>query len=154
MKIPHDMVAELAAWNSDRGISLDTWVACAGNMKLAVGYSTIFWPKFKLLSDYIVKEEVTEESLHSFEAQGKKDRKGIEAVLNHLHIADIQSAGCVETTVDRIKFLLPILKEIYEAKLAWQFPDRPCTVYTYEPEKASDLIGYQFTFWQKKHEEA
>jgi len=44
------------------------------------------------------------------------------------------------------------LKEIYEAKLQWQFPDKPCVVSFYEPDDDDDLIEYQITFWQKAHE--
>ena len=46
------------------------------------------------------------------------------------------------------------LKEIYEAKLKWQFPDRPCTVRLYAPEDATALDEYEITFWQTAHEDA
>jgi hypothetical protein len=44
------------------------------------------------------------------------------------------------------------LKDIYQAKLAWQFPHAPCIVELYAPESDDDFIDYQLSFWQLKHE--
>ena len=41
-----------------------------------------------------------------------------------------------------------ILKEIYAAKLAWQFPGRAFCVSLYTPEDPEDLRAYEITFWQ------
>lgn len=72
--------------------------------------------------------------------------------MNHLHIADIQHYGCADLTKDKVLRLGATLKEIYEAKLHWQFPDRLCRVSFFVPEDDSDLIEYELTFWQKAHE--
>jgi hypothetical protein len=48
-------------------------------------------------------------------------------------------------------FLGKVLKEIWETKLHWQFPDRPCEFEFYEPEDRTNLVEFQLTFWQKKH---
>jgi hypothetical protein len=50
-------------------------------------------------------------------------------------------------------FLADVPKAAYYAKLAWQFPDRPCVVELIEAEDRSDLAGYQITFWQNRHAE-
>lgn len=73
--------------------------------------------------------------------------------MNHLHIADIHHYGCEDLTRDKVMILGNILKEIYSAKLAWQFPDKPCFVEFYPPDDENDLTGYQISFWQKKHGE-
>jgi hypothetical protein len=150
---PADILSELAEWNNGKGIDLVSWVGCSGDFRLAIGYSTIFWPRFVLFDDYIFREGFTAESVRGFEAQHKCDKRSVEAVVNHLHIADIQYHGCEDITEQRVVFLGRILKEIYTAKLAWQFPDRPCEVSFYEPDDRTDLIGFQITFWQKKHVE-
>jgi hypothetical protein len=72
--------------------------------------------------------------------------------MNHLHIADIQHYGCPDLTRDRILVLGKVLTEMYEAKLAWQFPGRPCRVSFFIPENESDLMAYEITFWQIAHE--
>jgi hypothetical protein len=146
------MTPELAAWNNGRGIDLESWIACSGDFKLAVGYSSVFWPRFELYDDYILKVGYSAENVQAFEQQCKGDKRSVEWVCNHLHIADIQSHGCEDISEDKIVFLGRVLKEIWEAKLRWQFPDRPCEVVFYEPEDRTNLIEFQLSFWQKKHE--
>ena len=148
---PSDMLAELAAWNNGDGIDLESWVGCSGNFRLAVGYSTIFWPRFVLFEDYILREGFRIDSVRGFQRQCASDNSCVEAVMNHLHIAGIQYYGCEDITEERLVFIGKILKEVYEAKLRWQFPDRPCEVSFYEPEDRTDLDGFELTFWQKKH---
>jgi hypothetical protein len=145
------MIQELSAWNNGKGIDLESWTGCSGNFKLAVGYSTIFWPKFNLVEDYIFREGFRFGSLRDFEKKQNGDRKIVEAAVNHLHIADIQHCGCEDISEDKIMFLGKVLKEIWETKLHWQFPDRPCEFEFYEPEDRTNLVEFQLTFWQKKH---
>jgi len=77
--------------------------------------------------------------------------------MNHLHILDIHYPAAIHYSVDdaskdKILLLGNVLKEIYQAKLKWQFPDRPCTVEFSIPDDPEDLIGYELSFWQKRHE--
>ena len=55
-KPPADMLPELAEWNNGKGIDLESWVGCSGNFRLAIGYAAIFWPRFVLFEDYILRE--------------------------------------------------------------------------------------------------
>ena len=151
MDTPESMKAELAAWNDGDGIDLETWVANEGNFSLAVGYASIFWPAFTLFEDYILPSEFSVDVLRDFE-RGQRGQQSVEWVMNHLHIADIQHWGCEDRSKDKLIVLGNILKEIYEAKLQWQFPDRPCTVEFFVPDDPDDLTEYQVSFWQKCHE--
>jgi hypothetical protein len=101
---------------------------------------------------YILREGFSEQSLRGFEAQAGSDRKGTEWLMNHLHIADIHHAGCPDIARDKVALLGTVLKEIYEAKLRYLFPDRPCTVEFYVPVDPENLVDYQLSFWQKAHE--
>lgn len=67
--IPESVPAGLAEWNNGRGIELESWVTCSGNFRLAVGYTTIFWPGFVELESYILREGFSLESLRRFEQQ-------------------------------------------------------------------------------------
>ncbi len=91
------------------------------------------------------------QTLRSFEKAQNGDKESVEWVMNHLHIADIHNneEGISE---DKIVFLGKVLKEIYEVKLHSQFPDRPCVVEFREPEDRTNLVEFQLSFWQKKHE--
>lgn len=152
MKIPESMRAELGAWNNGAGIDLESWIGCEGRFSLAVGYATVFWPQFVEFDGYILREGFSEQSLRGFEAQQGSHRKGTEWLMNHLHIADIHHAECPDITRDKIALLGTVLKEIYEAKLQYLFPDRPCTVEFYVPDDPENLVEYQLSFWQKAHE--
>jgi hypothetical protein len=152
MQIPESMKAELEAWNNGKGIGLVSWVGCQGSFSLAVGYAEIFWPGFVSHNEYILREGFSKTALEGFEAQNKGNRQAVEAVMNHLHIADIQHLGCKDLTKDKIIRLGNVLKEIYDAKLKHQFPDSPCTVSFHNPEDQEDLMGYEISFWQKQYE--
>jgi len=152
--IPESMAAELAAWNQGRGIDLESWVGCAGNFRLAVGYLTVFWPRFVEFEGYILRDGFSLESLRGFESTCAGNRRAVETVMNHLHIADIQYFGCEDLSRDKAVLLGEALREIYEAKLRWQFPAQPCTVSFHKPEDESDLMAYEVSFWQKVHEDS
>ncbi len=152
IKPPADMLPELSEWNNGKGISLENWAGCEGSFQLAVGYSTIYWPQFVLIEDYIVREGCSREVVIDYEAKCKEDKQVVERVLNHLHLDSIQYLGCPDISTQRLIFLGEILREIHIAKLAWQFPDRPCEVEFRRPEDPANWVGYELSFWQKKHE--
>ncbi len=145
------MAADLQAWNGGKGIDLRSWVGCEGNFSLAVGYTTIFWPSLVEFEGYILHEGFSVDSLRGFEASTNGNRRSVEAVMNHRHIADMQHGGCADISYDKIVLLGTVLRDMYQAKLAWQFPDRPCEVGLYFADEEDDLRAHEVTFWQKIH---
>ena len=152
MDIPESMKSELGAWNNGKGIDLESWIGCEGNFSLAVGYATVYWPEFVEFDGYILPKGFREESLRGFESQEGSTRKSTEWVMNHLHIADIQAAESGDISTDKLLAIGHTLKEIYEAKLKWQFPEKPCVVEFYIPEDEKEFWEYQISFWQVAHE--
>jgi hypothetical protein len=150
MEIPHSMQAELAAWNNGAGIDLKSWVGCEGRFALAVGYSSIFWPQFVEFEGYVLRHGFSVQSLRGFEQQAGIDRRSVEWLMNHLHIADIQYYGCPDASKDKLILLGNTLTEIYRAKLNIQFPNNPCVVEFYQPDDPDDLIEYQMSFWREQ----
>lgn len=150
---PQSMQSELAEWNGGNGIDLVSWISCSGSYRLAVGYAEYFWPEFKVLGDYIVRAGTTSEAIELWEASGCDDRRAIEATLNHMHLIDINYHDYENLSEDLLMRLGTVLTEIYEAKLRWQFPERPCTVSLSIPENRQQFDGYEITFWQKAHEQ-
>jgi hypothetical protein len=155
MKIPESMQDELGAWNNGKGIDLEGWICGSGNFSLAVGYTTIFCPEFTEFEDYIFAGEPLDEegiqTVRGFESQEGSTPMSVEWVLNHIHIADLHSRGCEDLTADKLVVLGECLRKIYEARLNYLFPEKPCTVEFYKPEDPNDLEQYQLSFWQKKH---
>ena len=94
METPESMKSELAAWNNGAGIEIESWIGCEGNFSLAVGYVSVFWPEFILFDGYIVRKGFSEASLQGFAHQQGTNRRSVEWLMNHLHIADIQYYGC------------------------------------------------------------
>lgn len=152
MDIPLSMRAELGKWNNGKGIDLESWIGCEGRFSLALGYLSIFWPEWELIDGYILSKGMETARIRAFEAQTGSTRQSVEAVLNHLHLADIQYHGCPDCSSDKLQLLGSTLKEIYEAKLRWQFPDRPCVVSLFIPQTGESLEEYEITFWQLAHE--
>ena len=151
--IPHSMKAKLSAWNNGKGIDLESWISCSGSCHLAVGYAEYFWPEFELVDDYIVRAGVSSSVIREWERNNSSgDRRAVEATMNHMHLIDINYHEHNNRSEDILLRLGSVLSEIYEAKLKWQFPDRPCTVSLYVPQDREVLDAYEITFWQKAHE--
>ena len=141
------LIPELSEWNNGAGIDVVSWIGCVGDFEKAIGYSTIFWPNFVEFDGFIVREGTTKQDIKSFKTQCKGNRKEIEALINHLHIRDIQYYECPGSTPELLSYLGKVLKEIYECKLKRDFPDRQLVVELTEGN-FEDLDGYMITFYQ------
>ena len=76
------------------------------------------------------------------------DKKGIEALVNHLHILDIQNPGdWQDVNETQVRFLGEKLRDAWAAKLAIDFPTKTFTVEFIEGS-ASNLMEYQVLFYQ------
>jgi hypothetical protein len=151
VEIPESMKAELATWNNGDGVDLETWHCCLGNYASAVGYSTLFWPTFCKYKEYIFRAGVSSTSIQNWESTAGVTKKSLEWTINHIHISDLYP-GVEDYSNDKALFIANNLKEIYQAKLNWQFPNDPCIVEVYMPESEDDFVDYQLSFWQQKHE--
>jgi len=146
------MKSELTEWNGGKGIDLESWISCSGTFKLAVGYAEYFWPEFDLVDGYIVRSGTTSDEIRQWKKGQGRDRRAVEASMNHMHLIDINYHDHEGLSEDILLRLGSVLAEIYEAKLQWQFPDRPCTVSLFIPENRLEFDAYEITFWQKAHE--
>lgn len=152
MDVPESLKAELAAWNNGAGIDLESWVGCEGNFRLAVGYTSVFWPAFVEFEGFVLREGFSVDALRGFRQREGSDRASVESVMNHLHLDSIQYLGCPDASPDKLLHLGRVLEQIYTAKLRWQFPERPCRVSLYVPSEATSLSEYEITFWQVANE--
>ena len=139
------LIPELPSWNHGAGIDAESWISCVGNYELATGYSLIFWPKFVRFDGYVLHEGFSEDSLRGFEDATDGNRIAVEAVMNHIHLADIH--GNVEATEIQLRYLGRVLKEIYEVKLRRDFPTTRFIV-SFNDDAGLDSRDYELTFWQ------
>ena len=142
------LIPELKAWNNGRGIDPEAWVGCEGNFRLAAAYSLIFWPKFTELDGMVFRRHMDRQTLDSWITNCSGNRQSIEATANHIHLLDLHYVGSPDANAERIIYLGKVLKEIYQVKLAAEFPDRKFVVDFYEPPD-KNLQDYQLTFYQK-----
>jgi hypothetical protein len=141
------LIPELPEWNGGKGIDVQTWIDCSGNFQLAVGYSTVFWPRFVEFEGYVLREGFSIDSLRGFQQQCKGSRRSVEWVMNHRHIGALHYHDFRRFTAEHALYLGRVLREIYQVKLAWQFPSRRFEVIFDESEQP-DLMAYEITFYQ------
>jgi hypothetical protein len=140
------LIPELKNWNGSAGIDVKSWIGCVGNYQLAIGYSTIFRPRFVAFENYVLREGFSVEGLRECEKSYSFERRTIEGLLNHLHIADIH-ASADDITKDQVVYLGRTLRDIYRLKLQAQFSDRQFEV-IFEGGDFEALHDYQLTFYQ------
>jgi len=145
------LVPELKNWNNGKGIDIDGWISCEGDHKHLIGYARILWPNFIEHDDCIfLGDQIDQESYRAFLAQSTGDKSAVEAVMNHQHIIDLFSRSHHESP-DRevILYLGRLIREIWQAKLSRDFPNRKITV-TFPDDEVRDLLEYQVTFFQQR----
>ena len=140
------LIPEMQAWNNGAGIEPKAWIGCEGRIELAIGYTLVFWPRFTLIDNYVLREGANEANLQKWEQTMQGDRRAIEAVLNQRHIADLHHDRA-SATAAQLRYLGRILKQIHTVKLRSDFPDRTFVV-DFNDEPGHELIDYQLTFWQ------
>lgn len=141
------LIPELSDWNNGAGISVESWVACSGSFELAVGYSRLFWPEFVEHDGCVLFAGFSEDFYRGCGARCGSDRRSLESVMNHRHVFDHFSHAGGSATVDQILYLGRVLKDIWQAKLARDFPDRTFVV-SFPEGPFEDLFEYEVTFWQ------
>jgi hypothetical protein len=141
------LIPELKRWNNGAGIDPESWVGCEGNFQLAAAYALIFWPSFLEMDGMVFRSRMDRQTLDSWRRSCSGDPPKVEAMANHIHLIDLHHQGCPDASLERIIFLGNVLKEIYTAKLAAEFPDRRFVVDFYQPAD-KDLGEYQLTFYQ------
>ncbi len=139
-----DLVPDARLWNDGRGVDLASWIDMMGSYELAVGYSSIFWPEFVVIDDYVLRQGSTEPNLRDWEQTGRSQR-AIEAVINHIHIADIH--GHATASEAQLRHLGRTLQSIYRLKLAADFPDRSFEVH-FNDEDGLTPTDFELTFFQ------
>jgi hypothetical protein len=139
---PTELIPELAEWGET---PIEDWISGAGNYSLAIGYSRVFWPRIVRFGEYFLLEaEATEDAVEPWATQFNGDKSAVEGMLNHRHIADLHINGSTLNETQAIE-LGRALKEIYEAKLAWQFPNEKFEVF-FDATPGRALVDYQVTF--------
>ncbi len=100
------------------------------------------------MDGYILRKGASPENVRGFAQQPGATRQSVEWVMNHIHLLDLHTGPVDDASSDKLIALGNVLADIYRAKLAWQFPDKPCEVEFFVPEDREELWEYQLSFWQ------
>jgi hypothetical protein len=129
---------------------LDQSIRQEGNYEYLVGYGRIFWPEFVEHDDCIFfANRFSEENYRGFMEQTKGDKTAVEAVMNHEHITDIFYNAEPKPSREMVLHVGRLLKEIWQAKLGRDFPNRKITV-SFPEEYQDDLLHYEVSFFQER----
>jgi hypothetical protein len=141
----NSLIPELKQWNNGDGISIDAWLQCIGSYEHAVAYGTLFWPEFTIHEDCVFFAGFGTDSFNTWMEYTQGNKRSVEAVMNHQHIIDLFPNERVQPSRDMIIYLGNLLKSMWSAKLARDFPDRDIVV-DFSEEPCEDLLDYQITF--------
>lgn len=148
------LIPELPNWNNGAGIDVGSWLSCNGTLQLAIAFSTLFWPRFVEFDDCVLFEDFSIESFQGFMQQTKGNREAVERVMNHRHLVDLFTTAvgepAEEQTPEQLDYLGNVLRDIWQTKLARDFPNREVAV-AFDRGAPDDLLEYIVTFYQPAH---
>ncbi len=143
------LIQELPLWNNGDGIDVEGWLSCMGNNEFAVAYAEFFRPEFIEYDGCLFRGNLNEKTYHDWVDSTKGNKSSIEVVMNHVHILDIFPNVKVSPSMEQIVYLGRKLKDMWEAKLKRDFPDKKVTVFFPEGDY-DDLLDYEITFYQER----
>ena len=113
-------------------------------------YRSLFWPDF-IEHDGCVFLAFNQQRYDEWLEQCGGDREQVEATMNHRHILDVLPQAVEEPTRDLVLTVGWLLRDVWEAKLRRDFPERAFTV-RFPEDYSEDLLDYEVTFWQPRNE--
>jgi hypothetical protein len=145
-----ELIPELDGWNNGVGIDIDSWIGCVGNYEHFIGYGHLLWPDFIEHDDCVFfAHRFTEDNYRAFMQQTKGDKRAVECVMNHKHILDIFCGADPKPNREIVLYTGRLLKEIWQAKLNRDFPEREITV-SFPEDNQDDLLDYEVSFFQER----
>lgn len=171
------LIPELKEWRKRSGpqFNMDTWIEIEGNIRLAIGYTSLFWPDFVEHNNCIfLKSHFSVDTFKHWENPSISEHYAqIESIMNHIHIADLfavavprrsffdklfnrypkQLPGRNDITKEQVVFFGNKLLDMYRAKLSIDFPNRKFAVSFDCVDDPENLEDYQLTFWQPENDD-
>lgn len=134
-------------WSTD---NIDQWISLEGNFDHLVGYARLFWPDFLEHEDCVFRRDhFTEANFLGFMKQTNGDKTAVEVVMNHEHVLDIFPNADPKPSCKMVLYVGRMMKEIWQAKLNRDFPNRKILV-SFPEEHSEDLLYYEVTFFQQR----
>jgi hypothetical protein len=110
----------------------------------------VLWPDFGVHDGCVFRKKMDsagEAVYRDWMGQTGGDRRRVEAVMNHQHIADL-IGGVIESPSHEVVLAIGRwLRELWTAKLSRDFPTRKFVV-SFSEDYRADVIDYEITFYQ------
>jgi len=117
----------------------------------ALALAEFYWPSFVVIDDMVFRAYVDDQTIAERVAywlsSTKGDKSATEAVINHEHFWHLVQAS--PPTVEAVAHWGTLVREMWVAKLARDFPDRHFVV-ELQTGPSVELMDHQITFWQKR----
>jgi hypothetical protein len=152
-----DLDSEFEKWglNKNDPDVLETWITSSGSLAGLAAYAEVLWPRFLEHQGCVIREGAfSEEGFTSWLKECKGDQTSVEAVMNHVHIRDLFAfTGDPEKDGSKplIRYVGNLLKNVWAAKLAMDFPDRRIKV-EFEDEELEDPVDYQIVVYTERQQ--
>lgn len=148
------LLPELAAWNNNAGIDIESWIRCIGRYDHAIGYTTIFWPNFTLHDDCVFISSYNDkidnwENYNNWMKTYHGDKTQVEKIMNHEHIINIFKNSEFTPTIDIIEYFGNLLVDMWLCKLKKDYPDNNIIVDFFEDSKIEGLNRYIITVYHE-----
>lgn len=157
MKEDETLIPDLKKYRSLNGsdFSIDAWTEIEGNIKLAIGYTSLFWPAFvEHEHGVFLKSHFSVSTFEQLKIQVGNYAQ-IESLMNHIHIVDLfavkDNPGKSDVEAlnkEQVIYLGRKLMEMYSAKLRLNFPTKIVEVTSNFDDNLGAIEDYQFTFYQ------
>jgi hypothetical protein len=110
-----------------KGIDTDSWIQCMANHKVLVGCSRILWPSFIEHDGCVLwGDSVDEANDQAFLKSAMGNKQTVEATMNHQYVPHLFATEL--PTRDLVLYVGRLMREIWQVKLAPDFPGRKITV--------------------------
>ena len=145
------LIPELAEWNNGAGIDANAWISCVGRYDHFLGYISLLWPAFVLYDNCVFQASPDPKNYQKFMEVLHGNKREVEKVMNHQHIADIFTNSAFPLTEDAAVFIGKTIREMWSRKLAQDFPERTFDVEFFTEERQDSdvndaLLRYVITF--------
>jgi hypothetical protein len=128
------------------------WAFDTTSLESAIGFSELFWPPFIEYDSMVFRGDSpvspdARKNIANWTASAKGERWKVEQMLNHEHLIDLFSERYRQGQSDKIIYLARVVREMWEAKLKLDFPNRSFVVDLHVPP-TDDIAEWQITFYQ------
>jgi hypothetical protein len=142
------LIPETKDWNNGKGVDIDSWIQCMANHKILIGCARILWPSFVEHDGCIfLGDSVNETNYQAFLKQADGNKQRVEAVMNHQHVVHLFATEL--PTRELVLYIGRLMKQVWQVKLAHDFPGRNITV-SFPQEDDLELLDYEITFFQEQ----